>query len=128
MLTPKDMIRLEDEKYPEEDVVDDIDESIRDHFERYEYQVATLDQVIPLRIRNKIAAKYVRCGWKYVYHIAGEEKSSSFTKTYFYFSETPITNYEIDAYYLVQRSEVDANKFAVYYKDSLVNTIDLEGE
>ncbi len=128
MLSPKDMMRLEDEKYPEDEIVTLIDDSIRYNFEKYPYQFANLDKIIPLRIRNKIAAKYARCGWKYVYHIAGDEKADSFDRTYFYFSNEPVEDYYVNKFYLVQKSEVNMNEFAIYKGDSLVESISLDGE
>lgn len=128
MLTPKDMVKLEDEKFPEDDVVLRIDEEIRQNFGKRSYQQAWLDLVIPLRIREKIAAKYCRCGWKYVYHIAGSEKSATFDKTFFYFSQEPIDEYDIEKFYFVQKSEVNMNEFAIYKGDSLIKNLTLEGE
>lgn len=128
MLTPKDMVKLEDEKFPEEDVVLRIDEEIRQNFGKRSYQQAWLDFVVPLRIREKIAAKYCRCGWKYVYHIAGNEKSTTFDKTFFYFNQEPIEEYDIEKFYLVQKSEVNMNEFAIYKGDNLIKNLTLEGE
>lgn len=129
MLSPKDMIKLEDEKYPEDELISRIDASIRENFEKYDYQMATLEMVIPLRIRNKIAAKYARCGWTYVYHTSGDEKFSGFNKTYFYFSKESLSDdYGMDKFFLVQMSKVDYNKFVVYKDDKLVEEFELDGE
>lgn len=128
MLTPRDMIKLEDEKYPEDKIINQIDASIRANFGRWEYQMAFLDMIVPLRIRNKIAAKYCRCGWKYVYHIAGDEKNYSFDKTHFFFSQEPIDESDTNKCFLIQKSEVNANEFAIYKGDNLIENISLEGE
>lgn len=128
MLCPKDMIKLEDEHFPEEDVIAKIDAGIRLNFGKREYQIAYLEMVVPLRIRNKIAAKYARCGWKYVYHIAGNEKSATFNKTYFILSMETVDEYDIEKYYLIQKSEVNMNEFAIYKDDKLVETMTLDGE
>lgn len=130
MLSPKDMIKLEDEKYPEEKIIEKIDNSIRSNFEKYDdYQMAVLEMIVPLRIRNNIAAKYARCGWTYVYHISGQEKFNNFEKTFFYFSKEALSDeIGIEKCFLVQMSKVDYNKFVVYKEDKLIKEFELNGE
>lgn len=128
MLTPKDIIKLEDDKYSEEKLVQEIDESILNNFEKFSYQEADLNKIVPLRIRNKIAAKYARCGWTYVYHVAGNERFDGFGKTTFYFSKEVVNGSIMDKFFLVQMSKVDYNKFVVYKDDKLVEEFELDGE
>lgn len=125
MYSPKDVRSLIDKRYPEESIIENIDEEIERNLETHEYNIAYLDDVIPLRIRNTIVAKYCRCGWKYVCHITGKEEGTAYTGTKFYLSEKPLPDDILSDCYMITKSEVESDKYAVYYKESLVENIDL---
>lgn len=68
----------------------EIDKSIREFHNWYQWEMAIIEGEYPLDIRNVMAKKYHDAGWKYVYHQTSSENGERPGLTCFKFSMKPL--------------------------------------
>lgn len=105
MLTPDDMRKIEIKLYDLEKLEKDIDESIKNNHGDYEWEEAILEMEYPLSVRNEIGKRYMKKGWKYVYHLTSSENGERPGLTSFIFSEVPVKHLEDNTKYIKVSSQ-----------------------
>lgn len=90
MISPKDIIKIENEKVDIDKLIEEIDESIKSFHGWYIWEFALIEHDLSVEIRNKIAKKYIEAGWNYVYHQTSKENGERPGLSSFMFSTTKI--------------------------------------
>lgn len=92
MITPKQASKLS--RYTDKEplvIIQDIDKSIKQNHNIQPYEMAILDYEVPWSIRDRIAQRYLKAGWNYVYHdVRPMDETEQKRKTVFYLSTTEI--------------------------------------
>lgn len=92
MITPKQASKLS--RYTDKEplvIIQDIDKSIKQNHNIQPYEMAILDYEVPWSIRDRIAQRYLKAGWNYVYHdVRPMDETEQKRETVFYLSTTEI--------------------------------------
>lgn len=99
MITPNDLTNIELENTDFEKLIEQIDESIKSYHGWWKWEEAIIPNEYPVSVRNEIAKRYKKTGWKFVYHQTSSENGERAGLTCFKFSNEKLEN--IDKFYEV---------------------------
>ena len=100
MIRPDDLKQMEIKQCDFDKLEKEIDKSIKSNHGDYEWEEALLDDEYSLSVRNEIGKRYMKNGWKYVYHQTSSENGERPGLTLFMFSEIPVKHFENNTKYV----------------------------
>ena len=100
-LSPEQINKIDNKLYNIDDIEKEVDESIKEYHGWYPWEEALIDREYPVEVRNKVAKRYIKAGWKYVYHHTSSENDERPGLTLFRFSNDIISHCENGKYHKV---------------------------
>lgn len=100
-ITPEQVSKIDNTLYNIDDIEAEVDESIKNYHGWYPWEEALVDREFPVEVRNEVAKRYIKAGWKFVYHNTSSENGERPGLTCFMLSNDAILHCENDKYHKV---------------------------